>query len=137
VKTALWLSLINWVHVDVDRSAFPTIDAALIIGDALHNLRSALDILYFQAMRETTGITDHRTRFPIRKDRQKLVVAINGGLKEKGLADNPSAITIRDVIVDVVKAYQAGNRPPVVLARYEHHGQASTVYSNIRPYAIQ
>jgi hypothetical protein len=60
-------------------------------------------------MHETTGITDHRTRFPIREGRQELVVAINGGLKEKGLADNPSALAIRDVIVDVVKAYQAGN----------------------------
>jgi hypothetical protein len=100
---------INWIHIDVDRSAFPTIDAALIIGDALHNLRSALDILYFQAMHETTGITNHRTGFPIREDRQKLISAINDGLKKKGLAHNPSALTIRDVVIDVVKASQAGN----------------------------
>lgn len=101
---------INWLHVDVDKSTFPTIDAALIIGDALHNLKSALDILYFQATHETAGVTDHRTRFPIRQDRQKLVAAINGGLKQKSLADNPSARAIQDVLINVVKAYQTGNR---------------------------
>jgi hypothetical protein len=101
----------NHVRIGIDKSGFSTTDAALIIGDALHNLKSALDMLYYQAMHETTGATDHRTRFPIRNEREELVAAIEGGLKKKLLADDPSALRIRDVIVDGVKAYKAGNRP--------------------------
>jgi hypothetical protein len=41
--------------------------------------------------------------------REELVAAIDGGLKEKGLTDDPSAIKIRNVIVDVIKPYTAGN----------------------------
>ena len=48
------------------------IDAALITGDALHNLRSALDLLFYQAMHESTGTTDKYTRFPIRDERRNL-----------------------------------------------------------------
>lgn len=51
-----------------DKPGFSATDAALIIGDALHNFKSALDMLYYQAMYETTGVTDHRTRFPIREE---------------------------------------------------------------------
>jgi hypothetical protein len=101
----------NNVRIDIDNSGFSAIDAALIIGDALHNLKSALDILYYQIMHESTGVTDHRTRFPIRNERKELVDSINGGLKQKSLADDPSALAIRDVIVDVIQAYQAGNYP--------------------------
>jgi hypothetical protein len=99
-------------HVLIKFTAqFSATTAALIIGDALHNLRSALDILYYQAMNETTGLTDQWTRFPIRNERQELVAAINGGFEKKKITDDPSALKIRDVIVDVVKAYQAGNYP--------------------------
>ena len=99
----------NHVRIDIDKSGFSTIDAALIVGDALHNLRSALDMLYYQAMHEATGLTDQWTRFPIFNEREKLVSSIKGGLEKKGLSDDPSALKIRDVVVDVVKAYQAGN----------------------------
>jgi hypothetical protein len=99
----------NHVRIDIDKSGFSTIEAALIIGDALHNLKSALDLLYFKAMRETTGTVDHRTRFPIRDEREELVAAVDGGLKKKALTDDPSALKIRTVIVDVIKPYQAGN----------------------------
>jgi hypothetical protein len=99
----------NHVRIDIDKSGFDTMHAALIVGDALHNFRSALDMLYYQAMHETTGLTDQWTRFPIFNEREKLVSSIDGGLKKKGLSDDPSALAIRDVVVDVVKAYQAGN----------------------------
>lgn len=66
-------------------------------------------MLYYEAMRDTTGVVDHRTRFPIRDEREELVAAIEGGLKKKELADDPNALKIRDVIVDVVKPYKAGD----------------------------
>lgn len=99
----------NRLFIDIDKTGFSTIDAALIIGDVLHNLRSAIDIAYFQAFYETTAIVDHRTRFPVRDERHELIGQIDGGLKEKGLADHPSAIKIRNLVVDVIKPYQAGN----------------------------
>jgi hypothetical protein len=99
----------NHVRIDINKSGFSATDAALIIGDALHNFKGALDMLYYQAMHETTGVTDHRTRFPIREEREELVAAIEGGLKKKALTDDSNALKIRDVVVDVVKAYQTGN----------------------------
>ena len=90
---------------------FPTTTAALIIGDALHNLRSSLDILYYRIFDELTGKANLHTHFPIRNEREELVSSINGGLKEKKLADDRAAIALRNFIVDVVKPYEAGNWP--------------------------
>ncbi|HTA48891.1 MAG TPA: hypothetical protein VK930_05515 [Verrucomicrobiae bacterium] len=87
----------------------PKIDAALIIGDALHNLRSALDIMYCRALYSTTGATGRFTKFPIFDERQELINAVNGGFKKLSLLDDPSAIKIRDVVADVIKAYATGN----------------------------
>jgi hypothetical protein len=101
----------NVICLDIDKTGLDKIRAAIIVGDALHNLRSALDILYYQAFNGTTAKADKWTRFPIFEERDKLISGINGGLKEKGLADDSSALKIRDCVVDVVKAYQAGNFP--------------------------
>ena len=90
---------------------FPETTAALIIGDALHNMRSALDLLYYRAFDGITAMANHRTRFPIRDEREELISSINGGLKEKKLLDHVGAIKLRDFVVDDVKAYQAGNWP--------------------------
>ena len=90
---------------------FSTTTSALIIGDALHNMRSALDLLYFRIFGEVTGKANKFTRFPIRDDRKELVSAINGGLKEKKLSNHRGALALRDFIVDDVQAYAAGNGP--------------------------
>jgi hypothetical protein len=90
---------------------FPLSAAALIIGDALHNMRSALDILYYRAFAGTTGSADKWTRFPVRDEREELISSINGGLKEKKLLDHSGAIRLRDFLVDIVQPYQAGNWP--------------------------
>jgi len=45
----------NFVHFDVDMTKFPLDDCALIMGDALHNLRSALDLLWYQAVQMCGG----------------------------------------------------------------------------------
>lgn len=88
---------------------FPTTAAALIIGDALHNLRSALDLMYYRVFHDVTGKANKFTQFPIRRERERLISAINGGLKEKGLTNDWNACTLRDLVVDTVKPYEAGN----------------------------
>jgi hypothetical protein len=98
----------NFVCIQFLRG-LPKADAALIVGDALHNLRSALDILYFRALNSTTGKTGRYTKFPIFDDGEKLISSVNGGLKKLSLTDDPSAIKIRNFITDVIQPHEAGN----------------------------
>lgn len=46
---------------------------ALIIGDALHNLRSALDLLYYETVGLCNGVPTKWTRFPFCDTRDDLV----------------------------------------------------------------
>ena len=73
-------------------------DVLLIIGDALHNLRSALDYALYGIL--TKG--DEYSKFPIYQTRDKLVAAVNGGLKHKTTA------TIISLIVDTIQPYEGG-----------------------------
>jgi len=99
----------NCLFFEIDKSGFDMTRCALIIGDALHNLKSALDILYYQAFDIATARADHRTRFPIRYDRKELVDSIEGGLKKKGLTGHGVARLIVDCLLDIVKPYKARN----------------------------
>jgi hypothetical protein len=102
----------NCIFLDIDKSGFDMTHCALIIGDALHNLKSALDILYYQTFEAAApGKADHRTRFPIRDEREELITAIDGGLKQKGLAGDSRVALIVDVLLDIVQPYKAANHP--------------------------
>jgi len=101
----------NCLFFEIDTSGLDRTRCALIIGDVLHNLKSALDILYYQIFDAYTGAANHRTRFPVRDHREELVGSVKGGLKQKGLTDNPSAALIVDLLLDIVKPYKAGNVP--------------------------
>jgi hypothetical protein len=74
----------------------------LVLGDALHNLRSALDY----AMHAASTIWDEHTKFPIRDTRDALIAAINGGLKQKAPRE------VIDIIVDVIQPYKGGSGNP-------------------------
>jgi hypothetical protein len=74
-------------------------DFLLVLGDAIHNLRSALDY----AMHGASNIRDERTKFPFRDTRDELIAAINGGLKQKAPKE------VIDIIVDVIQPYERGN----------------------------
>jgi hypothetical protein len=102
----------NCIALEIDKSGFDMTRCALIIGDALHNLKSALDILYYQIFDAAAPSgADHRTRFPIRDEREELIAGIDGGLKKKGLTENASIALIVDTLLDIVKPYKAGNAP--------------------------
>jgi hypothetical protein len=69
-----------------------------VIGDVFHNLRTALDF----AMNHMVGNPTSFTKFPVYETRDKLVIAVNGGLKSYASLD------VIDYIVDFVQPYKGG-----------------------------
>jgi hypothetical protein len=80
----------------------------LIVGDALHNLRSALDYAMSDIEFDTTGARDPHTAFPIRRTRNELVNSVNGGLKHKV----PKSVI--DHILNTVQPYSRGMGEPLL-----------------------
>jgi len=94
----------HFLCLDMDMSALDMEEAALIIGDALHNLRSALDHLWYQAVSSCGGKPGRFTYFPIHDTREALENKLSCALKDKKITK-----VIRDFTLDQVKPYQAGN----------------------------
>jgi hypothetical protein len=78
-------------------------EAALIIGDVYHNLRSALDILWFEIV-SPTGLQTKWTRFPIADTRQELIRPLGSALIKGQISK-----TVHDFVLDTIKPYQEGN----------------------------
>ncbi len=74
-----------------------------IAGDAMHNLRTALDFVANEIEFLTTGQRTKHTKFPVCDTRDELVAVINGGFVRKA----PKGII--DFIVDVVQPYESGD----------------------------
>jgi hypothetical protein len=70
----------------------------LIVGDALNNLRSALDYI----MRPFVFKTTEYTKFPICRDLQAFKAAINGGLKSNSTED------FRRILAETIQPYSRG-----------------------------
>jgi hypothetical protein len=79
----------------------------LTVGDAIHNLRSALDFVMSDIEFDTTAARDPHTSFPIRDTWQGMVAACNGGLKQKA----PKAVL--NFIVNSVQPYKGGIGEPL------------------------
>lgn len=75
---------------------------ALIIGDALHNLKSSLDISYYEFVSKIGGTLDTNTRFPVSDTRENLEHRIKGG----SIKDFPN---VQGLILDTIKPYGGGN----------------------------
>jgi hypothetical protein len=76
-------------------------DVPLIIGDAIHNLHTALDLMIWE-IESRIGNPDRSTKFPFYQTRSELVGAIEtGNLK--------AAPEICHVIIDDIKPYRGGN----------------------------
>lgn len=79
----------------------------LTVGDAVHNLRSALDFAMSDIEFATIGARDPRTGFPIRPTRNDLIATINNRLKEKA----PEHVL--NFVVDSIQPYKGGNGDPL------------------------
>lgn len=80
-------------------------EVPLIIGDAVHNLRAALDLMACEIVVLSGDTPDKWTLFPFQSDRNQLIATINGG-KIKAAAS-----AIIDLIIDTIKPYKGGNDP--------------------------
>ncbi len=78
-------------------------DCALIVGDAIHNLKSALDFACSDIVLDKTRKWSPYTKFPVRRTRDELLAAVNGGTIRQ------ASKAIADLIVDVIKPYPGGN----------------------------
>jgi hypothetical protein len=92
---------INYLHITIDPTDF-LISAALISGDILHNLRSALDILYYEIV--TPELASKYTRFPVRNSLEELKVPLKAAFEKGQISDD-----VMGLIRDKVKPYQTGN----------------------------
>lgn len=79
-------------------------ETSLIIGDAIHNMRSALDLAQCELVTHVGGAPTDYTKFIFRETRKELVDALNGGELKRA----PDMI---DFIADVIKPYATGNNP--------------------------
>jgi hypothetical protein len=77
----------------------------LILGDAVHNMRAALDLMACEIVTIAGGTPSKHCNFPIRDTKQELIGTVNGG--EIKIAGND----ICDLIVNVIKPYIGGNDP--------------------------
>lgn len=75
-----------------------------ILGDAVHNLRAALDHWFALLVVANGSTTDRHTAFPFRNTRADLVGALKG-LKQAGKA--PADI-VNDFIIDEIQPYKGG-----------------------------
>jgi hypothetical protein len=94
---------INRVEITQIES-FPVEDVAVVIGDVLHNLRSALDILWYQTVVKCGGTPSGNTNFPIYDTREYLESKVAGALEKKQIS-----ATVEGLITQTVKPYETGN----------------------------
>lgn len=78
-------------------------EVPLMIGDAIHNLHSALDITFCDLVRMSGETPDEYTKFVFRDTRDNLVGALKQGKLKAAKAG------IIDVIADTIKPYKGGN----------------------------
>ena len=78
-------------------------DFVLVLGDALHNLRAALDYAMNDIEFSTMGERTTYTKFPVYDSREALEAAVNGGLKKK------SPKQVIECIADIVQPYKGGD----------------------------
>lgn len=94
----------NFLRFEMDKSGFQSNVAAVIIGDALHNLRSALDLLYYRAILDGGCIATRWTGFPIFDTREQLINCLRERLKKQRIT-----AAIHDFILETIEPYKAGN----------------------------
>src|SRR5450755_2637731 len=95
----------NFLCISIREDLFPSDDVALTIGDALHNLRSALDLMYYQIVSAGDGKATDWAHFPMEDTREALENRwLSSALKQKQVS-----VELGKVIVDKIKPYSTGN----------------------------
>jgi hypothetical protein len=94
------------LSIEMDMPAFNALGdtATLIIGDVLHNLKGALDHLYYQVVIACDGTPSSHTRFPVNDTREILEPRINEILEKKDISRE-----VATLILNGIKPYQTGN----------------------------
>ena len=82
---------------------FPS-EVPLILGDAIHNLRCALDIMTCEQVTLAGGTPTKRTQFPFGDSRDKLINSL-----KKDRVITATCPVFYDLIVDTIKPYLGGN----------------------------
>lgn len=78
------------------------VDLSLIVGDAFHNLRSALDLAYVELVTRIGKEPGSWTSFRVWENRQKLIDTLSKGIMQ-------GADDIVSMLADRVKCYSGGN----------------------------
>lgn len=84
--------------------AFPR-HTSTVLGDAIHNLRAALDHAYCILVEANGHTVTRYTSFPIGKDRDSVAGSIKGQTDAK---HGPSQ-TVRDAILNTIQPFEGGN----------------------------
>jgi hypothetical protein len=108
------------VKYDLHNSVKIATDLALVVGDALHNLRTALDYAWIATIaKHAPSVLTDRTKFPIYPTCKELKGALNG------VNIDSLAPELYKLIVDRIKPYQSGNDAIYTLHRLDisdkHH----------------
>jgi len=95
----------SYIVIEIHASRTEFLDqAALIVGDVVHNLRSALDLLYYETVLFCGGKPTKWTRFPVFDRREELIAKLRETLKQKRIT-----ASVHDHILNNVKPYKTGN----------------------------
>ena len=78
-------------------------DVPLLIGDAAHNLRAALDILMCDVLRHYKAVPSKHVKFPIFETRDQLVAAVKGGQVNR---ECPPSVS--DTLINNLQPYVGG-----------------------------
>lgn len=89
-------------HVTMKVSNKDMEDIPLIVGDAVHNLRTALDHVAHELVLLSGGKRTYHTKFTLRKTRKEVVTAIGGEIQGIGL----DMVTR---IIEYIQPYRGGN----------------------------
>lgn len=90
-------------------------DLALIVGDALHNLKSALDFAWIGLLRKYISSADlTKAKFPVYPTRESLIGALNG------IRINPTSnAAIFNLLVTDIEPYEGGRYGGIVYILHE------------------
>ncbi len=91
----------NYVHYEIHRSIAPPIFLPAIVGDAIHNLRTSLDVLACEVVKHNNG-NDKAVFFPFADSSETLEAAISN--KNMDRASKEAVELIRQL-----KPYRGGN----------------------------